>query len=357
MAIEMPPGERKYQTEFTLVVAIEGAYLLRPQDLKEVPVAVLDGQPACHLYVVTRAPRVSIDPATVSITDTGISGTVTMQRGAEFENFPFALRHDFGAGPFVWQSAWPHEQFSVTDAAGAQVSGGVCALLGSIAQFWPPQALKQEILYVGQAFGSAGERTAWDRIQKHETLQRILADQLPDAQVWLTMAAIIDVQLVSETSPTQGAMSGEDDHEHIQQIYDAFHNEGFREREAVALAEAGLIRGWQPEYNDRLKHTFPARKQVSLETARELDLHGLVVEWQSTQLPAFYWSGDQGGKKLYFFGYKVHVEADRAMTLTLRSLEVPLLQKPLVANDEPRFAAHDPGGPEQSSADGVTNDI
>ena len=50
------------------------------------------------------------------------------------------------------------------------------------------------------------------------------------------------------------------------------------ERKAVALAEAGLIRGWQPKYNDRMKYNFPARKQISLETAQDLDLHNLVIE-------------------------------------------------------------------------------
>jgi hypothetical protein len=267
---------------------------------------------------------VSIDPDSIAISDDAICGVMSVHRQGEVEDHGFTVRHDFGGGA-TWESSWPHEEFAILDRAGNRIQGGVCALLGGLADVWPQGATLHEILYVGQAYGTDGERTAWDRLQSHETLQRTLGEQAPDTQVWLTMATICDVQIVQEISPQPGRLPDEIDNEHIQAVFKKVYSEGFQDREAVALAEAGLIRGWQPEYNDRLKYNFPARKQVPLETARDLDLHGLIVEWQSLDLPPRYFCGDQGPAQMFFFGYEVHLEKDRAESLSLHTLRAPLL--------------------------------
>jgi hypothetical protein len=320
MPIEMPPGDRKYQTEFTLVITVAGMYLLRAQDLPLVDVADLDASVQCHLYVISRAPRISIDPDTVEIGESVITGEVLIHKEDDAERSAFVLPHQIGPGPLTWRTSWPHEAFEILDSEGTRAQGGVCALLGHYAHVWPAEADRHEILYVGQAFGSAGDRTAWDRLKKHETLQRILADQNPDTQVWLTLAAVSDVQLLQEISPRPGRLTDDEDNEHINQVFKQFHEEGFHERECVALSEAGLIRGWQPEYNDLLKYTFPSRRQVSLENARDLDLHGLVVEWQSLDLPPLYWSSRHNANRVFFLGYEVHLDAERALTLSLSTL-------------------------------------
>lgn len=321
--IEMPPGERKYTTEFTLVVSVQGAYLLRAQDLRYIPIEAIDQDHPCHLYVISRTPRVSIDPQSITIDSASIRGVVSVHRQGETDDHDFEVRHALGDG-VKWESSWPYEEFAILDSEGSRVQGGACALIGSLVRGWPREAALHEVLYVGQAYGAAGERTAWDRLKSHETLQRILGDQPPDTQIWLTMSTVFDIQIIQEISPETGRVSDEADTEHARTVLERVYGEGFKDREAVALAEAGLIRGWQPEYNDRLKHHFPARRQTSLDTARDLDLHGLIVEWQSLDLPSFYFSGGLGADRMFFFGYEVHLEKDRAETLALRALRAPL---------------------------------
>jgi hypothetical protein len=53
----------------------------------------------------------------------------------------------------------------------------------------------------------------------------------------------------------------------------------------VSLAEAGLIRYFQPLYNDVFKLRFPGRRHTILENLRERDLMGLVVELQAQDMP------------------------------------------------------------------------
>lgn len=322
MPIEMPPGQRKYTTEFTLIVSVAGAYLLRAQDLTKIPVESFADGPPCNLYVISRTPRISIDPASVRFENGEVVGTATVHNRGQTEPHEFRTPHDLGPDDLLtWTGTWPFEDYAIVTTGGKRVSGGVCALLGAMIEDWPAAGNRHEVLYVGQAFGEKGERTAWDRLKKHETLQRILGDQLPDTQVWLTMATIFDVAVMQEMLPEPGRIDGTEDLDHVMRVLKKTYDEGFQGREAVALAEAGLIRGWQPEYNDRLKYNFPARKQVSLDTARDLDLHGLVVEWQSIELPSKYYSGSGNPASLAFFGYKVHTDPDRAQTLVLSGLD------------------------------------
>ena len=314
------PKRRKYLTEFSLIVTVHVDVVGRQQDLTKVPLP--SGERESHLYIVTRRPRISIPPESVQLTDTTIEGVVQLQRGPAYDEFPFKTVHYFGPGA-SWHSDWPHDEFAVLDAEGKRIAGGVVAHLSrQVGADWPREAQHHQVVYVGQAYGLAGERTAWDRLQRHETVQRIMAETSPDQQVWLSLAAVADINVMTEMNPhVPAAASDDEDTEHIKSVMEAVHDERFAEREAVALAEAGLIRFFQPAYNDRLKHAFPARTHTSLQTALTLDLHGLVVELQSEDVDAVYFSDVQPPRFMHFAGYAIHFDKDRAGTITLEACD------------------------------------
>jgi hypothetical protein len=99
-----------------------------------------------------------------------------------------------------------------------------------------------------------------------------------------------------------------------------YRDRSFRDRDSVALAEAGLIRYFQPPYNDRLKHNFPAPRQVPLETARSFDFHGLVVELQGQEVGARFGSAIVPHSVLHFAHFAIHNDADRADPFSLLTL-------------------------------------
>ena len=174
-----------------------------------------------------------------------------------------------------------------------------------------------EVLYVGQAYGKSGERTAWDRLRRHETVQRILSENPLDQQVWLTLAAISDANMTSEIDPTVSAeMTDEQDNAHIDSVARAATDGTFEGRVGVALAEAGLISFFKPHYNQVFKDRFPDPEHVSLSSARDLDLYGLVVEMQGYTVNARYWSVSQQPAQIHFAGFRVHNEVDRSVSFT-----------------------------------------
>ena len=278
-----------------------------------------DDAEGLHLYVVSRRPLVRIRPESVEISDDELRAVVGVQHGESFSEFPVTASHSFGSGT-TWDSDWPYDEFSIRGNNGEIHLSGTIAHLCPFFPDWPLEARELGVVYVGQAFGKDGERTAWDRLQSHSTVQKILADTRRDQQVWIAMAAITDMQVTYEIAPGPTATSDDEDNQHWRSIVEAVERGDFRDREAVALAEAGMIRYFQPEYNDRLKHQFPARKSVPLETARALDLHGLIVEIHCDVAGNRIGSPTQKADMLHFAGFTIHVDDEREVTLALQSL-------------------------------------
>ncbi len=303
--------KRKYVSEWTLVLTVLAAAVGRQQDFQEV------GPPPdydCHLYLVTTRPRMSIEPTSVVITDHDVSFTLRLQRGQAFDEYPLAGGHELGPGPWRWKSEWPFEEFEVVHGDTGQVamSAVVAALQQTAGKDWPQAASEHEVLYVGQSYGADGDRTAWDRLKSHSTLQQILSEVPPDQQVWLTLAAVTEVaaaQLMG--GPDAPEDYPDDELDRDARIAMAVYRDGsFRERDSVALAEAGLIRYFQPKYNDRLKRNFPTPRQVPLVTARSFDFHGLVVELQGQHVGASYGSAFVEFNSIHFERFVIHSDAD-----------------------------------------------
>lgn len=147
--------QRKYVSEWTLTLTVLGAALGRQQDFQKVaPPTDYD----CHLYLVTRRPRMSVEPASVVITDDRVSFTLRLQRGGSYDVYPISGNHELGPGPWQWQSDWPFEEFAVVheDTGEEAIRGVVAALQMAAGPDWPTAAKEHEVLYVGQAFGRQG---------------------------------------------------------------------------------------------------------------------------------------------------------------------------------------------------------
>ena len=323
MSVPRPSGQRKYASEMSLVIATADAFVVRAQELEKIG---RPDDPPCHLYITSTRPKLSIHPDSIQWSDSHMLGVLRIQRADRYEEFPITAGHNFGTG-LAWESSWPYEEFAVRNEADEVVFGGVVANLSVFTpEGWPKDAAYMDVMYVGQAYGQAGERTAWDRLKTHGTVQKILAECPADKAVWLSLVTIFDIQLITEMMPSTGEerVSDQDDLRHVQSVWKRVHDRGFADREAVALAEAGLIRYFQPSYNDRLKYNFPARKQVPLDTARDMDLHGLVVELQSDESGMLYRSETREPTYAHFAGFVIHLDEDRALTLAMAAMSEAL---------------------------------
>jgi hypothetical protein len=166
--------------------------------------------------------------------------------------------------------------------------GYIGALIGKLMDA-KAEIVTNEVLYVGQAFGKGGERTAFDRLKSHSTLQRIYAENRPDFDIWLTLCDIPDVTLLQDIDPKVSAeVTGDDDLAHATDVIKRAHDPRFVYRGALTMAEAGLIRYFMPHYNVMYKNSYPDSEHVHLSEAYGLDLVELIVEFHGFSVSMSY---------------------------------------------------------------------
>ncbi|MEV8353947.1 hypothetical protein ACFVTT_09135 [Streptomyces niveus] len=228
-----------------------------------------------------------------------------------------SFEYSEGSGRLSWVSEYPYEDFSLADAESGDVliSGSAYVLMSHLDI--NPSWRSHEVLYVGQAFGSAGERQAFDRLRKHETLQRVYSEQRPDREIWLTLCAITDVATMSTLHPTDnGVVSQDEDRGHMLRVYrQVIENRQFNGHEGVALAEAGLIRYFQPKYNKIFRDNFPDPKHVSLSECMDLEVNTLILELHGMNVQAEYGSSSIEASHLHFPQYPLFEADGRASLL------------------------------------------
>ncbi|MGW5380696.1 hypothetical protein ACWESM_35155 [Nocardia sp. NPDC003999] len=300
---------RKYETEIGVSLVVVPQIVGRQRDLERMNIP---REPSCHLYVVTETPRVLIPPSTVMAQGSLIAGEARRQVEDSFESCEFRFKYIDGS-QLQWNSEYPYEDYSIIDISSNSTilsanAHETIAHGSEVADEW----CEHNVLYVGQAFGRAGERQAFDRLRSHSTLQRIYAERRPDKEVWLSLCAITDVAILYTSHPSDhGVVRGGEDLAHARKVHERVNNPRFYGREGVALAEAGLIRYFQPKYNQIFKDNFPDPNHVSLAECLDLDLHTLVVEFQGIYTPYSYGTNAIGYTQNHFARYPLFAEDGR----------------------------------------------
>lgn len=222
----MSSSNRKFLTEFIYLATVHVDYIGRPQQLPELSAADFDRPP--HLYLITSQPLMTTDPETLWIDEEFVHGTIRIMNGSAFSEYEFRSPHPLGADKTI-QSPWPYDEFLVHDSTGENLGGGVIANLGLTSTLRVPiPALEHKVLYVGQAYGTDGDRIAPDRLVAHSTLQRILAECPRDRQIWLMLASLSDENFLAEIDGAATASATNDeDSDHISRLAEAVENPPF----------------------------------------------------------------------------------------------------------------------------------
>lgn len=271
--------ERKYISEFGLNMICSGSALLQQQHLGDLPEGF---EP--RIYLITRRPRISLDPKSVKITSTNVSGNFKKQVQDSSILIPFDVPNMLGTDQLTLRCDYPYTEYAFLDKDGRAIADGQSALLLSAfgSQFW--SHLDLEVLYVGQAYGKDGARTAADRLQKHETLQAIYSESLrrnPDQDIWLLLCSFEPLLLMSFDSHSKKIHSSlEEDTAHLHKAI----REEVTEQQRINFTEAALIRYFQPPYNKIYKDSFPNPMHSTYSECYDLDLNAVCVEFPTEEL-------------------------------------------------------------------------
>lgn len=281
-----PP--RKYFSEVILNLFTDDVLMISPDQLHR-SIVMSDKNASrladCHIYIIGRRPALSIDPLTFSYCDDIAEGKLIVQDGETQRFVAFRVSMQLGGDEVkVAVDKYPYRQLVTMN-----VSGDIVRCIPAMAlpvYGWVDDISVRdfEVMYVGQAYGD-GSRFAMDRLRSHSTLQRILTDTLskrPYDELALFLVSYAPYRLISSLDGmnNDAEISDERDHEHWIDL----HTQILPEKMQIGLAEAALIRYFQPEYNEIYKANFPRDDQKILEKCYRLDFCGLVLEINTEEI-------------------------------------------------------------------------
>lgn len=137
---------------------------------------------------------------------------------------------------------------------------------------------KYEVLYIGQSYGDKGSRTAFERLERHETLQKILTEYKgnhPDKHIYILLLEMSTRLAMSFDSVSKIFTKNEDESsEHLKEVCSNLPIEN----QVINITEAAMINYFKPMYNTNFVENFPDKKHKGYKQYFDLDYNSLTVE-------------------------------------------------------------------------------
>lgn len=290
----MPETRRLLVTEGSVHLYSSQPIALSPADLydgrsnQHFRSAIVD----CNLYVIATRERILIQPERVSFVDNILHGDFIVRRENGWVQIPFywdlvkALQRSGDSVRGV--GVFPSGTHLIVETQRGSMQIPAHAVVANADSPLSYEDCDLEVVYVGQGIGRSQRRTALDRLLNHSTLQRILADATtyrPSSEVLLLLYRFEHRRVFMSTGgdlQAEPRSSVGEERAHLENMRALT----LSRHAQVALAEAALIRHFQPHYNEQLKETnFAARKRIKvLEQLLQKDISGVMVEIASANI-------------------------------------------------------------------------
>lgn len=306
---------RKHPTEFGIIMGLTHTMVLQQDELKRVAeFDYFDSNHPCHIYLICRRPRISIDPENFLVNSEKLEVSFKIQVKDKFRKLRIDIPNGFGTTDIKLITEYPYNSFQLLIEG--ELSGEFkSALFLQHSENQPSGYLDLEVLYIGQSYGVEGARTAPDRLQSHSTLQGIYSaasTKNPDYEIWLVLTSFEQLLMTS----MYGAAGVDEevwskDGEHIKKVTKAVLDDGLKEQQVINFTEAALIRYFQPPYNIEYKESFPNPAHVTYSECYELDINSICIEMDTEDINCRLFSATVPIKWVHMHRFFLHSKADR----------------------------------------------
>ena len=293
----MKQKEFKYDSEYSI-----GMYLSKYQFLQQTELdffaqnqTTFTEETPCHIYFILKRPRLSLEKDYfvedknfvelkyyIHVQDKKYERLLRIPKSSDLKQLRLICEY-------------PYDTFKITDNGENNANFKLAAILDILhPNNYPPEPLLDyEVLYIGQAFGADGKRTAIDRLGSHSTLQKIYSEAMqrnPDSEIWLMLGYFEELRF--------GAMNGNiimppgNEEENIKRFAHFMNpsSSKFSEDQKINFTEAALIQTFRPRYNKEFNGTFPNPNHSSYQECYELGVNGIVVELDTTNVARWLYS-------------------------------------------------------------------
>ncbi len=239
----------------------------------------------CHIYMIVEVPKAHIDPTSLKFEifdDNRVTYTFDLvyyidnaEKKVSIEprnedDYIHLIDNEVG----IRVSGYPHRSIEVFDSLG--VKTGIYGINSFIHEFQVTELTTAKVLYVGQAYGSGGNRSALDRLVSHGTLQKVLADyqEQPHKSILVGMFDFAPARMMEVFN---GALNIEYKHEEEEERIQKAIDGDIPIKDQISIIEASIIRYFVPEYNILLKNDLPSKQSKTLAKCYEYDFSAVAV--------------------------------------------------------------------------------
>lgn len=290
-------GSRKFISEFALNmysarwIMLPASELTSGKEPDSLQQEILD---ASHIYLICKHPSSYFVKEGFRFEDGVVSVSTTFKVKGEARKSEFTFPYPDGdEATGAELSAYPHRELHYVNKSGAivRVLPAGMLTLAADSREKHPELGRFEVVYVGQAFGD-GTRSAFQRLQSHSTLQKILAESQyknPDDEISVFVFEYCPYRFITQMDGrAKQAISDRRDQNRFFSILE----NPLTEHQQICLIEAALIRYFAPEYNAIYKESFPSVSHKILKECYELDFSGLIVEINTDECGFFLYSSN-----------------------------------------------------------------
>lgn len=272
----------------------------------------------CNIYFILRRPKVTIDPNSIRINRNKANFDLLIHHHINGGRVPMSIILEKAKSKVKFQTQYPYNLFTFSDKDGVLFGARPGTLIDStmILNNFELPILDYEVLYVGQAYGKNGKRTALERLSSHETLQKIYTHTLsqnPESDIWFMLTNFSQKSILMSAGSDLIKVNKKDANTEDKKEKHFFRNQGFSisEKQKINLTEAALIRYFQPKYNIEFKDSFPTSKHASYPECYNLDIKALTVEIDTSENIRNIFTEKTGRKQRHIKMFEFNSDADR----------------------------------------------
>lgn len=271
---------RKHVTEIALNLASQGVLIIHPKDIPKLDNErneVRELAEECHIYIIAKRPRLSFVPGSIHWSDGVTYGKLSYVDGAGTRcevNFTMNGEPNFD----IVYAPYPHRTIDLVRDGEVFYTLPAHLMPNMFRSSDTPSINDLEIVYIGMSYGD-GTRSAKDRLKGHATLQQVLADlnaEEPNTEALIIMVQYAPPNAIISFDGRDKSLDPDKDRDPIKDMDAA--SKIITKKIETSLAEAGLIRYFQPKYNEKYKNNFPSTAHAVTEALYEIDFLAFVVE-------------------------------------------------------------------------------
>lgn len=280
----------------------------------------------CNIYFVLRRPKITINPDSFTSNKQKANFDFIIHQKNGYGVINLAIELQNASSKLELKTEYPYNLFAITDKKKPLLVARPSSMIDRVEvdNNVDTELLDYEILYIGQAYGKDGKRTALDRLVSHETVQKIYTHSLtnnPDYDIWILLTNFSQVSLLFDLESDLINFNEGNEKKDVKKGENFIDNKGlvFTEKQMINFTEAALIKYFEPIYNKEFKDTFPNKKHKSYSECYALDVRAVTIELETSEMVRHIYTEKSGRKKYHKQMFEFNDDKDRLSLLGMYS--------------------------------------